>query len=243
MNAGPVMTIRGADFGLKKMLALSVLFHVGAAALILAVALSRSTHRLGAHVYQVDLVTLPPAPAAPPAPVRETSPPAAPPRAEVKKPAITPPPKTIRPSAKIPPPAKPKQAPPPKEAAPTPPSGAKPSDNVSAVAPATKLETGIEVPDFKFPYYTENIRRKIEMSWSPPPMESTAQLKEAVVGFVLYPNGKIGDPRIEKSSGNAFFDQAALRAVYQANPLPPFPQGLREVSLTIHFSFTLMKKS
>ena len=241
--------IKDMDIGFKKMLFLSGLFHAGMVVILLALALGRSTHPFGRHVYQVDLVTLPPpsaapvkeVPAAPPPPVQK--PPAARPKVEVKKPPIQAPPKLIKPTAKVPPPAKPKPAPAPQEAATETPPSAKSTENVSAVAPVPKLQTGIEVPDFKFPYYTENIRRKIEMYWSPPPLESAAELKEAVVGFVLFSNGKIGDPKIEKSSGNTYFDQAALRAVYLANPLPPFPQGLHEASLTIHFSFALVKKS
>lgn len=248
------------DIGFKKMLILSGLFHAGLLVILLALALNRSTHPFGPHVYHVDLVTLPQPSAAPPAPVKEIpaappppvqKPPAARPKVEVKKPPIQPPPKAIKPAATVPPPAKPPQksqeAAPQKEtaseASPAAPPNAKSSENVSAIAPAPKLQTGIEVPDFKFPYYTDMIQRKIEMNWSPPPLESTAEAKEAVVGFVLFSNGKIGDPKIEKSSGNAFFDQAALRAVYLANPLPPFPQGFHDASLTIHFSFALMKKS
>ncbi len=117
-------------------------------------------------------------------------------------------------------------------------------DAVAAIpSPAAKVEAGIEIPDFKYPYYLNLIQRKIEMYWSPPPLESASEIKETVVGFVLSATGKIEDPRIERSSGNPFFDQAALRAIYQANPLPPFPQGVRDPSLKIHFSFSLMKKS
>lgn len=241
--------VRDLDIGFKKMLFLSGLFHAGMLVILLALALSRSPHPFGRHVYQVDLVTLPPptaapvkeVPAAPPPPVQK--PPAARPKVEVKKPPILPPPKAVKPAAKIPPPAKPKPAPAPQEAATETPPSAKSADNVSAIAPAPTLQTEIEVPDFKFPYYAENIRRKIEMNWSPPPLGSAADVKEAVVGFILFPNGKIGDPKIEKSSGNSYFDQAALRAVYLANPLPPFPQGLRDPSLLIHYRFSLDKKS
>jgi len=74
-------------------------------------------------------------------------------------------------------------------------------------------------------------------------MDSATEIKETVVGFVLSANGRIENPRIERSSGNAFFDQAALRAIYQASPLPPFPQGIRDPSLKVHFSFSLTKKS
>ncbi|MEK6684589.1 MAG: energy transducer TonB, partial [Nitrospirota bacterium] len=72
---------------------------------------------------------------------------------------------------------------------------------------------------------------------------STSEIKETVVVFVLSATGNIDEPKIEKSSGNAFFDQAALRAIYQARPFPPFPQGIQEPSLKVHFSFSLTEKS
>jgi len=170
-----------------------------------------------------------------------------PPKAEVKKPAMKPPPKPIRSAAVVPPLKKTKEPVRPKEAeSPSPPSAppaAKPESPLSAIPPVgAKIEAGVDAPDFKSPYYLNLIQRKIEIYWLPPPLESTAEIKEAVVNFILYSNGRIEGPTIEKSSGNAFFDQAALRAVYQANPLPPFPQGIRDASLKVHFSFSLMKK-
>jgi periplasmic protein TonB len=246
---------------LKKMLILSALFHAGLAVVILAIALQRSAHPFHLQAYQVDLVTFPSS-SAPPAQVKET--PAAPPpvrkppvkvkeekqpaKVKLKKPPVKPP-KPISPVAVIPPKGKSKETPPSKEAVPEEqPSAAetaKHSEDLSAIpSPAAKIEAGVEAPDFKYPYYLNLIQQKIEMHWSPPPVEnSSSEPKETIVAFVLSANGKIDDPRIERSSGNAYFDQAALRAIYQASPLPPFPQGLRDPSLKVHFSFSLMKKS
>jgi len=240
------------QISIKKTLILSLFFHAGLAVFFLSITLNRSTHRFSPHAYQVDLVTLPSAPAAPPAAVkdlptepsppvqkptaRETAPPkeAARSKIEMKKPAA--PPKPVKPAATVPPPAKSREAAPPKETAAPDPSA------TAAIPPMnTKVEAKVEGLDPNSSYYG-NITRKIEIYWSPP-FESTAEIKEAVVNFVLYPNGRIADPTIEKSSGNAFFDQAALRAVYEANPLPPFPQGIRDPSLKVHFSFLLKKKS
>lgn len=243
--------------GLKTMLILSALFHAGLLVLLPAVSLNRSTHPFAPQVYRVDLVTFPSAPS-PPAAV--TSAPAGPPppvqkppakvkvkearpptNVVIKKPPVQPRPKPVAPVAAVPPSVTSRETVPPKQTAPT---IAKPSDDVAAIpSPAAKIEAGIEASDFKSPYYLNLIQRKIELYWSPPPLEPTSEIKEAVVGFVLFATGRIKDPTIEKSSGNAFFDQAALRAVYQANPLPPFPQGIRDQSLKVHFSFSLMKKS
>lgn len=239
----------GGLTSLKNTLILSVVFHAGLSVLLLAIALSRSTHPFTTQVYRVDLVTLPsssappasvkevaaePAPPAPKSPVQET----VRPKIEIKKPPVQPRPKPVAPAAAVPPSVKTK---------PTPPAPSKETDlqersPVAAIPPVnTKVEAKVEGLDPNSSYYG-NITRKIEIYWSPP-FESTAEIKEAVVNFILYPTGRIADPTIEKSSGNAFFDQAALRAVYEANPLPPFPQGIRDPSLKVHFSFLLKKKS
>jgi TonB family protein len=42
---------------------------------------------------------------------------------------------------------------------------------------------------------------------------------------------------IEKSSGNPHYDQQALRAITEANPLPPLPPEYRESMLRIHIGF------
>jgi len=246
------------QLSLKRMLIASAVFHAVMAVLLLAIALARSIHPFHFQVYQVDLVSLASAPAVKPAAPERSAPP--PPKAVAKPPVKKvaekpklkkpppPPPKPIKPVAVVPPPAKPKkEEPPPEKAAPETPSPApapKASEEMSSIpSPAAKIEAGVEVPDFKYPYYLSLIQQKIELHWAPPPLDSASDAKETVVAFTLSANGKIDDPRIERSSGNQYFDQAALRAIYQANPLPPFPQGLHDPSMKVHFSFSLMKKS
>ena len=76
--------------------------------------------------------------------------------------------------------------------------------------------------------------------WSPPNVKQLEESAEVVIRFILGPTGKIQEVKVETSSGNHFFDQAALRAVYKADPLPPLPKGLREPNLEIHFRFSLV---
>jgi len=92
---------------------------------------------------------------------------------------------------------------------------------------------------FKFPYYLQNIENKISGQWAVPPMIVEGEGAEAIILFRLRKTGRIESVEIEKSSGNAPFDQSALRAVYNADPLPPFPDGLTEDPLQIHFSFRM----
>ncbi|MEK7728328.1 MAG: TonB family protein, partial [candidate division KSB1 bacterium] len=50
-------------------------------------------------------------------------------------------------------------------------------------------------------------------------------------------NGKVLSTELEKSSGVFAFDQAALRAVQGANPLPALPEGSNLETLGVHFDF------
>lgn len=96
---------------------------------------------------------------------------------------------------------------------------------------------------FKFPFYLKNIENKISGQWSPPPALLQQEMVDAIVQFNVTRRGVIESIEIEKSSGNSQFDQAALRAIYNANPLPPLPEGLAEDSLKVHFSFTVQRGS
>ena len=111
-----------------------------------------------------------------------------------------------------------------------------------AAIPKTEVpvvSVGVDVPSFKFPFYLKLIQGKIGSEWSPPSLGRTFNLKEVVVSFTLTSSGRIQGVEVKKSSGNAYFDQAALRAIYSASPLPPLPKGFSEPNLRVHFSFIL----
>ncbi|MBI3610519.1 MAG: TonB family protein [Nitrospirae bacterium] len=237
---------RHAGVSLKRMLVWSAVFHAGLVVPMLIAVLVGSPRRFSPDAYQVDLVSLPSFPIEPAVAVKES--PAAPPpvpRRPVKK--VEAPKDPARPRIESEKRPMVRSSPPPKPiepAAAVPPSGRKPSEPAAAIPPSgVKVEAKIEAPGFKYPYYLIRIQEKIGSYWLPPPLESTAERREAVVSFVLFRTGIIDEIKIEKSSGNAFMDQAALRAVYQARPMPPFPQGSSDEPLKVHFSFSLMKKS
>ena len=68
--------------------------------------------------------------------------------------------------------------------------------------------------------YTVLVRQRFKDSWIV--THQRAGLT-AVVQFGIRPSGQITDIELTRSSGNAAFDQSALRAVHHANPLPPPP--------------------
>ncbi|MCS6317267.1 MAG: energy transducer TonB [Nitrospira sp.] len=54
------------------------------------------------------------------------------------------------------------------------------------------------------------------------------------IGFRLYANGEAQLIEVERSSGNVAFDQAAVLAVVNAHPFPPFPPGTKDTHVDVH---------
>jgi TonB family protein len=92
----------------------------------------------------------------------------------------------------------------------------------------------IDAEEFPFPYYLVQVQNKIEQQWHAP---SRQEQRTTTVYFKISRTGEVEDVKIEQSSGNALFDQAAMRAVYYASPLPPLPAGSGLQSLGVHFDF------
>ena len=82
--------------------------------------------------------------------------------------------------------------------------------------------------DLRFQIYYGMIWSKIKDSWVLPENTSDRKAEEAIIAIRIRKDGEIVDVRTEKSSGNSYFDQSALRAIYKANPLPPVPDGYKE---------------
>jgi protein TonB len=93
----------------------------------------------------------------------------------------------------------------------------------------------LDAPDFPFPHYITLIQFRIESNWEAPFTGPGERL--ATVYFRIKRSGEIEDVKLEQSSGNIVFDQAAKRAVYNANPLPPLPAGSGLETLGVHFDF------
>ncbi len=73
-----------------------------------------------------------------------------------------------------------------------------------------------------FMMYTAQVQQRVRDSWIVT-HEQTGLT--AVVQFAIKPDGGIINIELIRSSGNASFDQSALRAVHHANPLPPPPRN------------------
>jgi protein TonB len=97
--------------------------------------------------------------------------------------------------------------------------------------------TGIKIdaPEFPYPHYLVLLQFRIEGNWQPPFSGIGEEI--TTVYFKITAEGEIENVKIEKSSGNFALDQAALRAVRNANPLPPLPSGSGLETLGVYFDF------
>jgi TonB family protein len=99
------------------------------------------------------------------------------------------------------------------------------------------VAVGHTSPEFKFPPYVAIVREKIEQNWNPP--ASSKNIKVTVL-FKILRSGRVEDPKLKESSGQFYFDQAAIRAILMSNPFPPLPEGFfRDYE---EFSVDMMEK-
>jgi protein TonB len=95
---------------------------------------------------------------------------------------------------------------------------------------------GLDVSDFPFTYYLQQIQRKVSERWRAPGT-GAPQSQRTVVLFEILRDGRIKDPMVEQTSGDSLYDQSALRAIMEASPFPPLPQEFKASSLRVHFGF------
>jgi len=114
-------------------------------------------------------------------------------------------------------------------APPPPPPLGRPGGSTQGVGALT-----LNAADFPFAWYLRQVQSKISKEWD-------AQARDGVqpqVTFEIRRDGKISGLLVEKSSGNALYDQAALRAITDATPFPPLPDDYKEPFLRVHLGFS-----
>ena len=178
-----------------------------------------------------DLSQAPRGEAAPPAPKEEKKPAGTKTEQKAKRAAPKPskgsPKKGAMPELdqRKPKPEVPEQAPA-EEGSPPPPEVAKTGGKAEGVAVSPSSE------EFKFPSYLATIRQNIERNWNPPP---GAKGTKAKVQFTILRSGWVvkSDMKLAASSGNFYFDQAAMRAILQSSPFPQMPDDYPKQSLEL----------
>jgi periplasmic protein TonB len=94
----------------------------------------------------------------------------------------------------------------------------------------------------RFGWYEKLIRERVAQRWRTNDVDSRLRTAPAaIVTFTIAKDGNISNIKIFQSSGNYALDQSAQRAVYEANPMPPLPQGFEKNSANIEFWFELKR--
>ncbi len=87
------------------------------------------------------------------------------------------------------------------------------------------ISNGAGIPSNQTPAdvnpYLALVQKKIWNEWIHPDFNS--EKLEAILSFQIDKQGKIISPKIVKSSGNALFDNSAIKAILKSSPLPPPP--------------------
>ncbi len=87
--------------------------------------------------------------------------------------------------------------------------------------------------------YYALVWQKIHDAWLvPPSMAASSYGYETVINITLHRDGTITDMSVEKSSGNIYFDQTAIRAIKRSSPLAPFPPSWLQQSIEIGIKFS-----
>ncbi len=91
----------------------------------------------------------------------------------------------------------------------------------------------LDVTDFPYAWYIAAIHRKIKERWDGYALSG----QQPAVIFEIARDGELKRIVVAKSSGNQYYDQAAIRAVTQANPFPPLPEDFKKPTLTVGLQF------
>jgi len=87
-------------------------------------------------------------------------------------------------------------------------------------------------------YYLGLVDYKISTNWNPVATGGTRD-SVVIVRFRVSRSGNVRNVELEAGSGDAGLDNAALRAIRQSLPLPPFPNLLTEPFLDLRYTFVM----
>jgi TonB family protein len=88
-------------------------------------------------------------------------------------------------------------------------------------------------------WYAELIRERIAQNWHTNGLDASSQRAAAIISFTILRDGTVRNPQVVQSSGNPNIDNTALRAVYEANPMPALPPQITDSYISAQFTFNL----
>lgn len=90
-----------------------------------------------------------------------------------------------------------------------------------------------------FGSYFRIVRQRVWAEWTQSAVYGSSEM--CIVGLTIMSNGDVRDIKVEKGSGNAFYDSVALRAVRNASPLPPLPSSFPNDEQRVRIQFRLLE--
>jgi TonB family protein len=91
----------------------------------------------------------------------------------------------------------------------------------------------LNVTDFPFAWYLAAVQRKITERWEGRALPG----RQPVVTFEISRAGQVSNVAVKDSSGNAYYDLAAMRVIAEAAPFPRLPDEFPGSVLRIHLGF------
>jgi TonB family protein len=113
--------------------------------------------------------------------------------------------------------------------APPPPPAGLPSGSAQGAGKVT-----LDV-DFPYAWYLRVLVGKINERWDGRALPGN----QPIVAFEIDRGGQVNlsKVKVERSSGNAAYDQMAVRSILESNPFPPLPDDFKADYLTVHIQF------
>lgn len=126
-----------------------------------------------------------------------------------------------------------RKAPPKPSLIPAPEAAMTGAPGAAAGMPGNAAGVATDLPNFPYPWYISQVRQMLWAAWQ---KRMPASSGEGVVVFAIVRNGAFTDLRMESSSGDGDFDNAAIAAVQAAAPFPALPSDFGEPFLKIHLT-------
>jgi len=98
------------------------------------------------------------------------------------------------------------------------------------------------VKELRYLAYLRRLKERIESIWIYPPDAATRGIYgDLVIKFTIKKNGSLGVAELVRTSGHKSLDDAALRALKEAEPFWPIPDewGMEAYTIEGHFIYTI----
>lgn len=104
----------------------------------------------------------------------------------------------------------------------------------------TKKDTGVTFDNTEFRYHTymARLKEKIESVWKYPPEAAAKGIYgDLRIKFTIKKNGMLGAVELERTSGHKELDEAAMKALKDAEPYWPLPEEWDKDAMTVPGQF------